>query len=443
MSEEPAAPKKGLVTATWIDTLAVLGQVAAPTFAKGPIIRRPKAVALVEWLNLDAKAVERLQTLRDKYGTGPVLLPIPGRPEAVILDGDQARRILEAGPEPFSPDSREKNAALGHFEEKASLVSSPDERKKRRAFNARVLEEACPVHSLAATMMRMVDEEIAALVESCGEEMTWDAFFASWNRIVRRTVLGDGAADDEALTEQLEELRSAANWAFLHPRKEAVSDSFHDAIISHLARADKGSLAESISFRNGDDTAAAHQVAHYLFAFDPGGMTTFRALGLLAAHPEAMARAAQEASGGDDRDLRFLRACIVETLRLYPTTPAILRETTEDVECEGGVLEEGTGVLIFAPFFHRDDTLHKDAHRFDPDAWLGIDPERRPPFVPFSAGPAVCPARHFVPMIASAAIASLLRRRKVVLLRPDLPAEKLPGTLNNYRQVFRLEPLGT
>lgn len=441
MTQEPATQRKGLVTATWIDTLAVLGQVAAPTFAKGPIIRRPRAVALVDWLNLDAKSVERLQTLREKYGTGPVLLPIPGRPEAVILDGDQARRILEAAPEPFSPDSSEKNAALGHFEEKASLVSSPDERKVRRAFNARVLEEDCPVHSLAANMMRVVDEEIGTLVETCGEELAWGSFFAAWNRIVRRTVLGDGAADDAALTEQLEELRSAANWAFLHPRKEAVSDSFHDAVKIHLSRADKGSLAESIALQNDDDTASSHQVAHYMFAFDPGGMTTFRTLGLLAAHPDKMARAAQEASGCDARDLSFLRACIVETLRLYPTTPAILRETTEDVEFEGGVLEKGTGVLIFAPFFQRDDALHEDAHRFNPDAWLGIDPEGRPPFVPFSAGPAVCPARHFVPMIASAAIASVLRRRAVTLLRPDLPTEKLPGTLNNYRQVFGLEPV--
>jgi len=366
---------------------------------------------------------------------------VPGRPEAVILDWNQARRILEKAPEPFTPDSREKSAALGHFEEKASLVSAPADREKRRSFNAAVLEETCPVHSMADAMMRVVGEEMDMLVQSCGTELTWDSFFESWNRIVRRVVLGDGAAEDKALTDQSEKLRAAANWAFMHPRKESVSKSFHAAVDAHLRRADKGSLAERIAAQHpGEDEAASHQVAHYMFAFDPGGMTTFRALGLLTAHPELMQRAQQEAEGGDHRDLSFLRACIVETLRLYPTTPVILREVTEDLDWEGGTLEKGTGILIFAPFFHRDDALGEDAHRFNPEAWMGTDPAERPPFVPFSAGPAVCPARHFVPMIASAAMAGILRGHSVDMVEPVISAEKLPGILDNYHQILRLKP---
>ncbi|MFN3661551.1 MAG: cytochrome P450 [Yoonia sp.] len=439
MAEEVNPTNKGVVRATLVDTIAALGQVAAPTFAKGPIVRRPKAVALADWFDLDAKAVERMQKLREKYGTGPVILPIPGHPEAVILDGEQARRILEKAPEPFDPDSSEKSAALGHFEEQASLVSSCPMREERRAFNRAVLEEDCPVHSLSDDMLRVVAQEMEALLRTCGEELSWEPFFSAWNRIVRRVVLGDGAADDESLTEKLEELRFAANWAFMHPRKDALNDSYHNAVAAHLARADKGSLAERIAAQNPDEgVAATHQVAHYMFAFDPGGMTTFRTLGLLAVHSDALARARQEVATGDRRDLSFLRACIVETLRLYPTTPAILRETTQDVEWEGGTLEKGTGILIFAPYFHRDDALGDDAHRFNPDVWMGIDPADRPPFVPFSAGPAVCPARHFVPMIASAAIACILDRQDVELLQPDLFTDKLPGTLDNYRQRFRL-----
>lgn len=439
MSDQAPAPESGIVTATLTDTLAVVGEVVAPTFAKGVIVRRPKAVAAVDWLNLDARAVERLQGLRDKYGQGPVILPVPGRPQAVILNGDQARRILEGAPVPFDPGSTEKTSALGHFEAKASLVSPPEEREARRAFNGAVLEEGCPVHSLADTMMRVVEEEMTALLDTCGETLEWAPFFAAWNRIIRRTVLGDGAADDEALTQKLEDLRSAANWAFLHPGKAELNDDFHDAVNAHLARADKGSLAERIAAQGGDaDNAASHQVAHYMFAFDPGGMTTFRALGLLAAHPAFMKRAHTEVATGDRRDLTFLRACFVETLRLYPTTPAILRETTEDVEWEGGTLPAGTSILIFAPFFHRDDTLRDDAHRFNPDAWLGIDPAHRPPLVPFSAGPGVCPARHFVPMIGSAALSHILQRHVPELLQPELSVDALPGTLDNYRQRFRL-----
>ncbi|MFU8863341.1 MAG: cytochrome P450 [Rhodobacterales bacterium] len=441
MTQPPATARKGIVKASVAETLAVFGEVMAPTFAKGPIVRRPAAVAVAEWFNLDARAVERLQKLRDKHGAGPIVLPVPGRPEAVILDGEQAARILERAPEPFTPDSREKSAALGHFEEKASLVSNPADREKRRSFNAAVLEETCPVHSMADHMMQVVGTEMDMLLQSCDTELTWDSFFKSWNRIVRRVVLGDGAADDEALTEQLEKLRAAANWAFMHPRTESVSESFHAAVDAHLRRADNGSLAACIAAQNPSaDEAASHQVGHYMFAFDPGGMTTFRALGLLAAHPAAMQRAQNEADQSDHRDLSFLRACIVETLRLYPTTPVILREVTEDTEWEGGTLEKGTGILIFAPFFQRDDALGEDAHRFNPDAWGGIDPAERPPFVPFSAGPGVCPARHFVPMIASAAIARILQSHTVDMAEPVISAEKLPGILDNYHQILHLKP---
>ena len=56
-----------LPKAGFLDTLCVLAEVIIPTVAKGAIIRR---------------AVRRMQWLRDKYGAGPLMLPIPFRPQA-------------------------------------------------------------------------------------------------------------------------------------------------------------------------------------------------------------------------------------------------------------------------------------------------------------------------------------------------------------------------
>lgn len=104
-----------LPTATLGETLGVIADVILPTLAKGVIIRRPPAVALAERLDLDRRAIRRLQRLRDTYGTGPLLLRIPVRKQAVILSPEHVRRVLDRTPEPFAAASSEKRAALGHF----------------------------------------------------------------------------------------------------------------------------------------------------------------------------------------------------------------------------------------------------------------------------------------------------------------------------------------
>lgn len=137
-----------------------------------------------------------------------------------------------------------------------------------------------------------------------------------------------------------------------------------------------------------------------------------------------------------------MRACVLDGLRLWPTTPAILRETTEDVRWDGGVMPERTSIRIFVPYFHRDDESLPYADRFAPELWLDERGGSGWPLVPFSGGPGICPARDLVPMIASATIAALLASRRIGLKPPTRlnPDEPMPGTLDNFSLRFSLEP---
>ena len=129
----------------------------APTLAKGPIIRRPRVVGLAERFELDKRAVRRIQRLRNKYGAGPVLLRLPpGREQALILDPEHVHRVLKGSPEPFSPASSEKRAALSHFELQGVLVSRGPGRTDRRHFNERVLDSDRPHHRLAERFVAVV-----------------------------------------------------------------------------------------------------------------------------------------------------------------------------------------------------------------------------------------------------------------------------------------------
>ena len=447
MSTTPVTTERGtLPQATLEETLGVIGEVVVPTLAKGVIIRRPKMVALAERFDLDRRAIRRVQRLRNKYGAGPLLLRVPLRSQALILSPEHVRRVLDGTPEPFAAASSEKRAALAHFQPKGVLISRGPERADRRRFNEEVLEPERPVHHLAGRFLAVVGEETDLLLGAVRHrgELTWNDFAITWFRLVRRVVVGDGARDDHELTDLIARLRADANWAFLRPKRTWLRAEFYARLRGHLDRAEPGSLAGVMAETHATEvTAPAHQVPQWLFAFDPAGMTTFRALALLASHPEHAERARREIRDAtrDGRGyLPFLRACVLESLRLWPTTPLILRQSTTETTWEAGTMPAKTGIAIFAPFFHRDDERLPYADRFAPEVWLEGRSENDWPLVPFSGGPAMCPGRNLVLFLTSAMLAALIDDRQIRLRPPArLNAyQPLPATLNNYALRFEL-----
>jgi len=420
-------------TASVAETLRVALGVALPTLAGGVIKRRPAAMALAGKLQPDRSAVRLLRRLHDRHHGHPLKLRVPGRSVGLALSGADVKRLLDGAPTPFSPSTVEKRAALGHFQPHGVLISDAADRPARRRFSEAVLEPGRPLHELATPFARAIAEE-AAVLRSSGT-LDWDTFNVAWWRLVRRIVLGSGARDDATLTDQLERLRLDANWAYLHPQRKQLREQFRQRLTAHLGRAEPGSLAAVIG-EAGEDTAP-DQVAHWLFAFDAAGMATYRTLALLASHPAALDRARTDLEGLDltePNQLSYLRACVLDAVRLWPTTPMILRETTEETTWGPA----GTTVLIFTPFFHRDPDLPY-ADRFDPDLWLDGRAAENPALVPFSAGPAICPGRDLVRFCASTMLANLVHDHRYeqasgTVLSPDRP---LPATLDNFHLKLR------
>ncbi len=434
-----------------IDGLRFIARVAAPTWGKGILIRRRLMVKLAAALDLDARALREIQRLRRRYGAELVMISNPIRPQALVLSPIEARRILQEAPFPFSPASDEKAAALGHFEPDVSLLSEGASRQLRRELNETVLEPSRPLHCLASDMAMIVDEEFDRLSECTAAEraLGWPAFSDAWFRIVRRVVLGDGARDDEAVTALLDSLRRRGNFAFALPKRRSAIGQLHRRLEEYLDAAPPSCLAGRIGHRSAE-AAPTHQIAQWLFASGPAGISAFRTMAILAGAPEAAARVRAEFDRCDASTARaarptpipYTRASIVETIRLYPTTPMILRQARTDAMIAGMRLPAGAGLMIFAPFFHRDDQRLADAHQFRPERWLGIDPADHPDFLPFSAGPASCPARHVVSLLGALAVGYWLSRFDIALLEPrSLDPQSLPMTLDHFGLRLALEPL--
>jgi hypothetical protein len=303
---------------------------------------------------------------------------------------------------------------------------------------------------MAPTLEGVVWEEAVVLfgdVAARGGTLSWGDFERTWMRVVRRVVFGDAARDDTELTTMIERLRADANWAFFKPKDTALRRRFFDRMNDHLMRAEPGSLAARMHrTATNDVTEPLDQVPQWLFAFDPAGMTTFRSLALIATHPvqEAAVRDELRRTQDGDTDARtlpYLRACVLESLRLYPTTPLVLRQSTAGTTWPRGVMPAGTEVLIFAQFFHRDRRHRSDADAFAPENWLEERTREDWPFIPFSGGPVVCPGQNLVLLLTSTMLRALLAERRWRLLGPPRldPARPLPYTLDNYSLRFRLE----
>ncbi|SDG57813.1 Cytochrome P450 [Lentzea fradiae] len=385
-----------------LDTTRVLSTVLLPTLAKGVIVRRPAVMSLAEKLQSDASAVETMRGLRDRYGPEPVRLRVTGRSIAVLVDPTDVGRLLAESPDPFALATKEKKAALRHFQPHGVLISEGAERERLREVNERALR---PGNVPVEDIVRDEADLLTRHVRSTGE-LTWDSFAQAWWRIVRRIVLGDGARGDDQLTDDLKALRGDANWAFLHPRRRELRERFERRLGEHLARAEEGSLAA----QPGD---LATQIPHWLFAFDAAGIVTMRALAIGGRGTHGM----------------------LESARLWPTTPVILRESRTATRWHGAWLPEDTLFVVFTPFFHRDPDRLPYADRYAPEIW---DRPLDPAIVPFSGGPGVCPGRDLV-LATGAAMLDVLGEH---LELPALDAP-LPATLNHFALRMQATPAGT
>ncbi|KXX83319.1 Cytochrome P450 4c3 [Madurella mycetomatis] len=419
--------------ASYYDTWKVFRTVIAPTLGKGVIKRRPLVEAAAQHHGLDTKAVQLLQELRRKYGNGPLLFQFLFRCQIIILDPKDAAQVLDETPIPFTSASREKQSSLDHFEPGNVLIADPERRKQLRPVHEHALATNQRVHPFAEHFRNVIDAELESLfrnADSKGEmDLDWDGFSQAWFRIIRRIVLGDTARDDEQLTGILDDIRRRGNWGFAALPGKRKLESFQTQVAQYLKKREEGSLVSRLP--NDSDLGLEGQITHWLFAFDPAGIVTARALALLGCQPGEQEKAVEgaKATGADHS---FSRAVFLDSVRLWPTTPVILRELTKDHTIGGQAVRKGAGVIIYAPLFHRDDERLDFAHKMSTSTWM--DKEADPPkaLFPFSAGPAMCPAHNLVPMVGSLVIDVLLSRASVALVEPKLDPKSLPGTLDHF-----------
>ncbi|KAF8722643.1 hypothetical protein AX14_009726 [Amanita brunnescens Koide BX004] len=170
---------------------------------------------------------------------------------------------------------------------------------------------------------------------------------------------------------------------------------------------------------------------------------------LLAMHPRVLTRLRQEVldkvgptgipNQNDIRDMRYLRAVIDETLRLYPTLPFNVRESINptiwpnpDPTQKPYYIPAKTKIVFSVFMMHRrTDLWGPDALEFDPDRFLNNRVREYLKnsliFLPFNAGPRICLGQQFAYNEMSFMIIKLLQSFSSIVLDPEsAPPGSLP-----------------
>ena len=422
-----------------------------PQFLRGTFTRRPRVGAMLDRVLSDPLGVRLVSDLRRKYGSDYLWLSMLGKPSLLVLDVNGIRQVLDSSPAVYGPPDL-KVRGMSHFQPDALTISTGADWTRRRAFSDEVLGAGRAVHPRAAEFLGAVDSAISPLVAGERPTLRGTDIHAAFRRLTSHVVFGP-AIEAEPVLSRLDALMKRANrigGKSDTPERRALHDGVRERILDpraaglaaaacpHIRSGGARGGAESDARGVRPDEAVdslpvAGQVTHWLFAMkDTLAANCANALALIAAHPEVQERAHSESAATDLGDpaavdrMAYVEGCLRDTMRLWPTTPLILRKALRDTDLAGHAVPAGSQVVIHNGFNHRNPEAIVEPDRFHPDAWQqGVWDYR---FNYLSNGPQACGGRELVLFLGKAALANCLRRHRWTLTKSSVAlGPRLPG----------------
>ncbi|KAG2354387.1 cytochrome P450 [Suillus spraguei] len=276
------------------------------------------------------------------------------------------------------------------------------------------------------------------------------AFSEAQQTINRRISLGQIWPLTEILADDTAQHMKVVN-AFLDPiLKDALEKHSTTGEFNKNDFADDQTLVDHLVNLTTDFKIIKDETLNILLAGrDTTASTLTSVVYLMAMHPEVLTRLREEIirkvgltrrpTYDDIREMKYLRAVLNETLRLFPAVPFDVRENIHDTtltspehEKKPLFIPRGTTICYSVFLMHRrTDLWGPDALEFDPDRWLDERVKKYlipNPFIflPFNAGPRICLGQQFAYNEMSFMVIRLLQNFSAVTLSPE-PAMRPPA----------------
>ena len=226
-------------------------------------------------------------------------------------------------------------------------------------------------------------------------------------------------------------------------RRDAAPDLIDDLIELH--RADPEFLPEA--------DLRAGMLGPFIAGLDTmAGVCSFMLYSILK-HPDVLERMTVEAdavfaNGGptvrDVRKLDVTHRAALETMRMYPTAPALPRTVSNSFELGGYRLHAGENVLMAVSVPHYLPRYFPDPERFDIDRYAPPRNEHHQVgvFAPFGLGSHTCLGAGFAEVGIAVTMATLVHEAELTLDPPDydLTIDPIPIAHPTSAFKFRMKP---
>jgi len=169
-----------------------------------------------------------------------------------------------------------------------------------------------------------------------------------------------------------------------------------------------------------DDELRDEAITFFIAGHETTALALTYAITALSWNPEARQRLQEEVDAlpADTpidlqvaRSLPYLRAVILETLRLYPPAWGFGRQATETVTLGDHEIPAGCALFAIPWSLHRDPRFFDNPTVFSPERWLDGLEKRLPrgAYMPFGAGPRTCVGQHFAMLELIISLATWVR----------------------------------
>lgn len=221
-------------------------------------------------------------------------------------------------------------------------------------------------------------------------------------------------------------------------KARVAAKTIHNAIDSIIALAEKeghkdtmvAELIKANKSEKGMDLMTRKQIRNEIIVFFMAGHeTTANVLAwtwyLISQAPDVEKKLHQELDqvlGGrvpeyaDVENLKYTRAILDETMRLYPPVPILSRQALKEDEIRGKKIPSGSIMLVVPWLIQRHKKFWKNPDHFIPERFMpGAEKPKKFSYLPFSAGPRVCIGKSFGITESVLAVAIIAQRFRLTL----------------------------
>lgn len=221
-------------------------------------------------------------------------------------------------------------------------------------------------------------------------------------------------------------------------KAKKAGQTIHNAVDGIIALAEKGGhegtmvaeLIKANQMEDGLDLMTRKQIRNEIIVlFMAGHETTANLLAwtwyLISQSPDVEKKLHEELNEvlkgrvpefSDVEKLKYTRAILDETMRLYPPVPILSRQALKDDEIRGKKIPAGSLMLVVPWLIQRHTKYWKNPDHFIPERFMpGAEKPHKFSYLPFSAGPRVCIGKSFGITESVLAVAIIAQRFRLIL----------------------------